>query len=49
MIGKDALFETGIYQTYDLSVSGASEMSNYYISMAYTNESGRIKINEFDR
>lgn len=46
---EDALFETGIYQTYDLSVSGASEMSNYYISMAYTNESGRIKINEFDR
>lgn len=46
---EDALFRTAIYQTYDLSVSGATENSNYYTSIAYTKENGRIKVNEFDR
>lgn len=46
---EDALFRTAVYQTYDLAVSGATETTNYYTSIAYTNESGRIKTNEFDR
>ncbi len=43
------LFRTAVYQTYDLSVSGATDMSNYYTSLSYTKEQGRIKINSFDR
>lgn len=46
---EDALFRTAVYQTYDLSVSGATETSNYYSSLSYTKEQGRIYVNEFDR
>ncbi|MDP3399247.1 MAG: TonB-dependent receptor [Bacteroidales bacterium] len=46
---EDALFRTAVYQTYDLSVSGATDISNYYTSLSYTKEQGRIKLNEFDR
>ncbi len=46
---ESALFRTAVYQTYDLSVSGATETSNYYSSLSYTKEQGRIYINEFDR
>ncbi len=45
----DELFRTAIYQTYDLSVSGATETSNYYTSIAYTKENGRVRVNDFDR
>jgi len=43
------LFRTAVYQTYDMSVSGASDKSNYYSSLSYTKEQGRVKINDFDR
>lgn len=46
---EDALYRTAVYQTYDLSVSGATETSNYYSSISYTKEQGRIYVNEFDR
>ncbi len=46
---EDALFRTAVYQTYDLSVSGASETTNYYTSIAYTKENGRVTTNDFDR
>lgn len=46
---EDALFRTAVYQTNDLSVSGATETTNYYTSIAYTKENGRIKTNDFDR
>jgi TonB-linked SusC/RagA family outer membrane protein len=46
---EDALFRTAVYQTYDLSVSGASDVSNYYTSLSYTKEQGRVKLNDFDR
>lgn len=46
---EDALFRTAVYQTYDLSVSGANDISNYYTSLSYTKEQGRIKLNEFER
>ena len=32
----DVLFRTAIYQTYDLSVSGANERTSYYSSLSYT-------------
>jgi TonB-linked SusC/RagA family outer membrane protein len=46
---EDALFRTAVYQTYDLSVSGANEATNYYTSLSYTKEQGRIKVNDYDR
>ena len=45
----DVLFRTAIYQNYDLSVSGATETSNYYTSFSYTNDMGRSVINDYDR
>ena len=43
------LFRTEVYQTYDLSVSGATETSNYYTSFSYANDIGRTTVNNFDR
>lgn len=44
-----ALFRTGVFQTYDLSVSGGLNKTNYYSSLAYTKDKGRAYTNEFDR
>ncbi|NCB18526.1 MAG: TonB-dependent receptor [Bacteroidia bacterium] len=46
---EDVLFRTAVYQTYDLSISGANDATSYYTSMSYTKEQGRISINDFDR
>jgi TonB-linked SusC/RagA family outer membrane protein len=46
---ESELFRTAVFQSYDLSVSGGTESSNYYTSFSYTNELGRSVINEFDR
>ena len=46
---ESQLFRTAVYQTYDLSVSGATDVSNYYTSLSYSKEQGRISINDFDR
>jgi TonB-linked SusC/RagA family outer membrane protein len=44
-----AYFRTATYQTYDLSVSGASPSTSYYTSLSYTKDEGRIKVNSFER
>src|SRR3989339_157216 len=46
---ESQLFRTAVYQTYDLSVSGATDVSNYYTSLSYSKEQGRITLNDFDR
>ena len=46
---EKAYFGTGVYQTYDLSVSGGSDVANYYTSVSYTKDQGRVKINAYDR
>ncbi len=46
---EDVLFRTAVFQTYDLSVSGGTETSNYYTSFSYTNDLGRSVINQYDR
>ena len=43
------LFRTGVYQTYDLALSGGNETTSYYSSLSYTNDKGRSKTNSFDR
>lgn len=44
-----AYFRTAVYQTYDMSVSGATQNTNYYTSLSYTKDEGRLKKNSFDR
>ncbi|MGN1245372.1 MAG: SusC/RagA family TonB-linked outer membrane protein [Muribaculaceae bacterium] len=44
-----AYFRTATYQTYDLSVSGATDKTNYFSSIAYTKDEGRLKMNSFER
>ena len=46
---EDAYFRTGVYQTYDLAVSGGNETTSYYTSLAYTKDKGRAFTNEFER
>jgi len=46
---ESELFRTAVYQSYDISVSGGTETSNYYTSFSYTNDLGRSVINEYDR
>ncbi|KAA6328328.1 TonB-dependent receptor SusC [termite gut metagenome] len=45
----DALFRTSTYQTYDVAVSGATDITNYYTSLSYTNEDGRSVLNNYER
>lgn len=46
---EKALLRTAVYQTYDISVSGANDMTNYYTSLSYTKEDGRSISNDFGR
>ncbi|MCE5321217.1 MAG: TonB-dependent receptor [Bacteroidales bacterium] len=46
---ESELMRTAVYQSYDLSVSGATEASNYFTSISYTKDMGRSVINDFDR
>lgn len=46
---EDAYFRTAINQTQDISVSGASENTNYYSSFSYSKDEGRVKINGNER
>lgn len=46
---EDALFRTAMYQSHDLSVSGGTENTKYYSSLAYSRDQSRIKLNNFDR
>lgn len=41
--------QTGIIQNYDVSVSGGSEKSNYYISAGYLNQKGMIIETAFEK
>ncbi len=45
----DAISRTGIRQQYDLSVSGGSASTRYFISGGYLNEEGWIRTSEFER
>ncbi|WP_244525795.1 SusC/RagA family TonB-linked outer membrane protein [Sphingobacterium wenxiniae] len=45
----NALFRTGIFQTNDLSVSGATETTRYYTSLGYTQDKSRMIQNDYNR
>ncbi len=46
---ESELFRTAVFQSYDFSVSGGTESSNYYTSFSYTDDMGRSVINDFNR
>ena len=46
---NEALFRTGMYQTNDLSVSGATDKTSYYSSLSYTTDKSRMIQNDFRR
>jgi len=45
----DQVMRTAPIQNYNLSMSGKSEKSNYYVSASYTNEDGILKNDDFSR
>ncbi|MCL6217679.1 SusC/RagA family TonB-linked outer membrane protein [Zunongwangia pacifica] len=45
----DEVFQTGLVQSYNLSVSGNSEKTNYYLSGSYTDQEGILKNDNFSR
>src|SRR5690606_34568749 len=45
----DEVTQTAPIQNYNLSLSGKSERSNYFVSGSYTNEEGILKNDEFKR
>lgn len=46
---KDELFRTALVQNYDLSISGGTEKSRYYIAGGYYKEEGTVIDNYFQR
>lgn len=44
-----ALFRTGKFNVNDLSISGASETTNYFTSLGYTSDKGRMIKNDYER
>jgi TonB-linked SusC/RagA family outer membrane protein len=45
----DYVFRTGIQHSHSLSLSGASQKTQYYLSTGYTNQKGVIIANSYDR
>jgi TonB-dependent starch-binding outer membrane protein SusC len=46
---QDAIFRTAVEQSHNLSVSGATDKSDYYLSAGYFNQDGTILGYNFDR
>lgn len=46
---EDALFRTAGYQSYDISINGGSEKTQYFASAGYTKETGRSTQNDLSR
>lgn len=45
----DLLFRNSVSTNHHLSLSGGSETSTYYVSLAYTKDNGLVKVNDYDR
>jgi TonB-linked SusC/RagA family outer membrane protein len=46
---NEALARTGVRQDYNLSLSGGSDKSTYFASIAYLNETGMVKWSDYSR
>lgn len=45
----DYIYQTGASQAHNINISGATDKTNYYGSVSYTNQDGIFKKNSFDR
>lgn len=45
---SDATFRTGLNQDYNASISGATDNSNYYLSMGYLKNEGAVQGNDYN-
>ncbi len=45
----DEIYQTGFQQNHNLSISGGTEGSSYYLSANYTKQDGMLQTNTFDR
>ena len=45
----DEITQTGIRQTYELSLSNGNNRGNYYFSLGYTDGTGVIKNSDYNR
>jgi TonB-linked SusC/RagA family outer membrane protein len=43
------IYRTGVAQSHDVSVSGGSEATSYYLSTGYTDQNGILRRNAFNR
>lgn len=46
---QNKIFQNGISQNYQLSVSGKSNKTNYYVSAGYTSQVGAVRSSELER
>ena len=46
---QDEVFQSGFSQNYQLSLSGRSNSTNYYVSAGYVSQEGAIRSSELDR
>ena len=46
---QEEVFQTAIAQSHQLSISGGSEKSNYYVGLNYLNQDGIVKGSDFQR
>jgi len=45
----DVVYQTGVSTNNDISMSGATESTSYYLSLGYSDQNGFIRKNEFQR
>lgn len=46
---NDAIIQTGVRQDYNLNVSGATDKSDYYVSLGYLDDKGILKYTRYKR
>ena len=46
---QDKIFQNGLSQNYQTSVSGRTESTNYFISAGFTSQEGAVRSSELDR
>jgi TonB-linked SusC/RagA family outer membrane protein len=46
---QNKIFQNGLSQNYQVSISGKTELTNYFISAGYTGQEGAVRSSEFER
>jgi len=45
----DVAYHTGVSQSHNVSFSGATELTNYFVSLGYSNQNGILRTNTLDQ